>query len=673
VSGQGRRGPARRPIVIPPLLGALALSIGASCAGDEDPADAGAIDECDWPMWGHGPTRTFSYPCETALAPDTVGTLEQVWFFNADDAVTATPAVVDGTVYVGDWSGNFYALDLETGEPRWTFEAPVHPRVYAGQIVSSAAVADVAGQRTVYFGAGDTLYALGASDGELRWQHRLGQRGDDDDPREIESSPVVADGVVIFGSDVHNADDGTPAGVFALDAATGEERWTTVTAPSGGDIGTTGDTEGPSDTKGLGDTDGAGPTGAGCADVWGSPSVDVERRLVFVGTGNCTDTDRWGGNSEALLALDLDTGDKRWGYQPHRPNVDDLDFAGAPNLFDVDGRAAVGLGNKDAVYYAVDRETGEPLWDTRVTTPGIPEPASNYSTGGFIGPTAVADGVVVGGTAVGGAPFLHAIDAANGDVVWQQAVAGPTYAAATEANGVVFIGGTDFTFRALDLSSGDVLWAQELSGAISGGAAVVGDDVVAVAGIRAPGVDVTSDDSGVYRFSLGTDGDRASESSTTTTSAPPGPTATNSPEALAQPCVATACPLDFTISHDRVGGDTGSGTIQIALQPFRVEVRADRLGPPDRWLRPGSPAAADGAAAFGVYLSQGTDNPVGGLVCVLDAADDCTATENPAPGATYDRISILAVDDPGTLPSITEGIDRIVSTNGLDTPVTPGG
>jgi hypothetical protein len=74
-----------------------------------------------------------------------------------------------------------------------------------------------------------------------------------------------------------------------------------------------------------------------------------------------------------------------------------------------------------------------------------------------------------------------------------------------------------------------------------------------------------------------------------------------------------------------------------------------------------------------VYLSQGTDNPVGGLVCILDGADDCTGTENPAPGASYDRISILAVDDPETLPSITEGIDRIVTTNGLDIPVTPGG
>jgi outer membrane protein assembly factor BamB len=133
-----------------PLLGAAVLGLASlvACGADDDSADPGPIDECDWAMWGHGPDRTFSYPCDTALAPGTVGDLEEAWFFNAEDAVTATPAVVDGTVYVGDWSGNFYALDLETGERRWTFRARVHPRVYAGQIVSSAAVADVDGERT---------------------------------------------------------------------------------------------------------------------------------------------------------------------------------------------------------------------------------------------------------------------------------------------------------------------------------------------------------------------------------------------------------------------------------------------------------------------------------------------------------------------------------------------
>ena len=77
---------------------------------------------------------------------------------------------------------------------------------------------------------------------------------------------------IIVGTDVHNSGDGTAAGVVALDAATGARRWVATTAP----------------------TTGEGGTGPGCGDVWGSPSVDLDRRLVFVGTGNCETPEGWG-------------------------------------------------------------------------------------------------------------------------------------------------------------------------------------------------------------------------------------------------------------------------------------------------------------------------------------------------------------------------------------------
>jgi polyvinyl alcohol dehydrogenase (cytochrome) len=629
------------------LLAAVAL-VGAGmpvAAGSSAPAKP--ISRCDWPVWGQRVERPFAYPCPTDLGPETVQELKQLWFFNAKDTVTATPAVVDGVAYVGDWSGNFYAIDVKTGKPRWTYEAHVHGQVYAGQIVSSAAVADVKGERTVFFGGGKTLYALRADDGEERWKHEVGRRGDDNDPSEIESSPVVTDGLVVFGTDVHNSGKGEPAAVIALDAATGKERWTTVTAP----------------------TEGEGATGPGCGDVWGSPTVDPSTELVFVGTGNCTSSpDGYGRFAEAIVALDLGTGQVRWTYQPHQPNRDDLDFAGAPNLFDAGGRALVGLGNKDAAYYAVDRSTGELVWRTQVTEPGIPRPNANYSTGGFIGATAVADGVVVGGTAVGGTPALHALDAATGTIKWQQPEAADTYASAAVANGVVFLGSTtDFTFRALDLQSGEVLWSKELRGGVAGGAAIVGDDVIAVAGIREPGVGNRNRNSGVYRFSL-----RGKPvASAPTTTKPPPPTPPN-PQAAQQACVASPCNLNFDLTRERVATETGTGTVQVSLDPFRVVVQTEGLGDPSRWLRPGSAAQQAGATTYAVYLSQGTDNPTGGLICTLDANNDCTATKLPGRrGATYDRISILAVKDPKALPSLSEGFDRLVTTNALDIPVTP--
>jgi polyvinyl alcohol dehydrogenase (cytochrome) len=641
-------GGTRRLVRVAAAAAVVAAALG--CSGDDEGGAAGAaLDECDWPTWGRTHERTFSAACDSAISPETVGDLRQEWFFTTDDAVTATPAVVDGTVYVGDWSGRFYAIDLETGELDWSFTAEPHARVYAGQIVGSATVADVRGTRTVYVPSGETLYALRADDGEVRWERDLGQPEGDDDPTEIESSPAVVDGVVIVGTDVHNSPDGTAAGVIALDAATGARRWETTTAP----------------------TSGAGATGAGCGDVWGSPSVDLERRLVFVGTGNCTTAEGWGDASEALLALDLDTGDRVWTYQPHEQNLDDLDFAGSPNLFEIDGRAVVGLGNKDATYYVVDRETGDPLWHTKVAEPGLAEEGENFSFGGFIGPTAYVDGMVVGGTAVGGSPHLHALDAETGAILWQQGEAGPTFAAALEVNGVVFLGGTDYTLRAVDLQTGDVLWSQEMQGAVSGGAVAAGDDVVAVAGMREPGSSEPSRTAGVYRFSLADPDDPATSATTapaTTGTAPSGPVDS---AALAQPCVAAPCPLDFTLTAERVGGQVGTGTLHITADPFRIVVDAEGLGDPNRWLRPGSAAADAGASVFAVFMSQGTDNPVGGLACVLDENFDCTSDEIPNPGTAYDRVSILAVDDPGEFPPIAEGFDRMAATNALEVPFAP--
>jgi hypothetical protein len=111
--------------------------------------------------------------------------------------------------------------------------------------------------------------------------------------------------------------------------------------------------------------------------------------------------------------------------------------------------------------------------------------------------------------------------------------------------------------------------------------------------------------------------------------------------------------------------------MKIDLDPFRLTVETEGLGEPSRWLRPGSAAAADGATTFAVFLSQGTDDPTGGLICELDEAGDCSGRKLPARNASYDRVSILAVRDASTFPSLTEGFDRLVSTNGLTIPITP--
>jgi len=638
------------------LLAAGGLASSGFSVEGFTPAGAAATEHpgCGWPMWGRDPARTFSTDC-TSINTTNASDLRRIWFFNTHDVVTATPAVVGNSVYVGDWSGRFYALRRSDGRQRWMRQTKVHPRVYAGQIVSSAAVAHVGGIRTVFFGSGKTLYALRATDGSVRWSRELGRKGDATDPTEIESSPIVVGNAVIVGWDVHNSPAGEEAGVIALDARTGAVQWRTVTAPADG--------SGVSVGAGKGEA----ATGSGCGDVWGSPTVDLGRRLVFVGTGNCVTSPKgWGRFSEAVVALGLDDGAVRWTYQPHQPNRDDLDFAGAPNLFTSNGHDVVGLGGKDGTYYALDRETGALVWSTPVVTPGLTTPGSNYSTGGFIGPTAVGDGLITGGTAIGGAPYLHALDAATGAVAWQQPMAAPTYGAPALGGGVIVIGGTDFTLRALELASGAVLWSDEVSGAVSGGPAIVGDDVIAVAGIREPGLDSRSKTSGVYRYSLS---GKPVTSTTTATKPQTGATAPTAPPA-AQPCVGAPCDVPFNLVQPPPGV-TPHLRLEVTLDPWRVEVQTTGLGPPAAWIRAGSAAAATGATRYGVFVSESDDNPQGGLLCVLDADGACSTTKVPRAGTIYSRITVLAINDSNELPSPVEGVNRLVVTKSFDPLLAP--
>ena len=84
------------------------------------PATTSPPTSCDWPMYGHDPSRTDSTAC--GQAPDSAAASRLVprWFFHANDVVTASPAIVQGTVYVGAWDGRFYALDLKTGRLHWS-------------------------------------------------------------------------------------------------------------------------------------------------------------------------------------------------------------------------------------------------------------------------------------------------------------------------------------------------------------------------------------------------------------------------------------------------------------------------------------------------------------------------------------------------------------------------
>ncbi len=413
-----------------------------------------------WGMYGAGVGRTFSTECPTAIDPLSARTLVPAWVVRTPRTVTASPAVVEGTVYVGDWGGTMYALSLADGAKRWTYQTEHAPGAAFGPIVSSAAVADVAVdgdlRRLVVFGAGPRLYALDAADGSEVWVLDRSM-GIADTSTELESSPVVHAGVVYVGIDTHGrpatATGGVRGGLLAVDAATGALLWEFNP-----------ELEQP---------------GQGCGGVWSSPAIDTVQGTVLLATANCAADAAaftWNEHTEAVTALDLADGSVRWAFQPHPPNRLDLDFGSTPNLITLpgSGRRLVGIGNKDAVYYALDPVDGSVVWSRQVAEPGNLQ--EDFAIGGFIGSTATWRGGVFGGTALGGPPWFHALDG-DGTPRWS-GLAGPTYGASAVVNGVVLTGDLTATLKAFDAVTGLPLSVFPLFGPISSGPAVAGDMVV---------------------------------------------------------------------------------------------------------------------------------------------------------------------------------------------------
>jgi eukaryotic-like serine/threonine-protein kinase len=87
--------------------------------------------------------------------------LQTVWEqpFSTGGKIWSTPAVNNGTVYIGSYNHKLYALDAATGASKWEFESD-------GAFVATPAVEG----NTVYAGSFDKyLYAINTADGSMKW------------------------------------------------------------------------------------------------------------------------------------------------------------------------------------------------------------------------------------------------------------------------------------------------------------------------------------------------------------------------------------------------------------------------------------------------------------------------------------------------------------------------
>lgn len=474
------------------LLAGCTTSSSASTAGAQ--VGSASPGPFDWPTYGHDAQHTFHG--RTTLTAASAKRLKVAWFFPTGDAVTATPTVAAGRVYVGSWDDYFYALNLETGTVRWRYKLRAQDAVtpYPGQnprdvtsdgglVTSSAWYQSGDGTRPdlVIFGGGYTLYALNASTGALYWRHNYAGRPGRPDPEKdgtrIFSSPVVVGDKVLFGVDV-DGQNGYAGSVVAADLDTGDPDWVFQT-----------------------NTDSSGHVVYnGCGSVWSSGTVLPKLGYVVFDTADCDFSDT-GSLSESIIALQIGTGKLAWVYRPSLPALHcDWDFGATPNA-GVTARGAargaatfLGAGNKDGTYYSLDPATGALRWATNVVFGGF--------AGGFIATTAYDGQRVYGSTAIGDfgnfekdtqvlcdpgnprdtsmqEPTVHSFGAATGTVAWQ-ADGAASFAPTTVAGGMTFNGPAieGDILQVRSAASGSLVATVPVPGPIWSGIATVGDALV---------------------------------------------------------------------------------------------------------------------------------------------------------------------------------------------------
>ena len=143
------------------LVGAAMLG---GCLAEETPTETDAGGTREPTPTTSGPVTTTSHDTPTPTDPATPSSEGLEWWVDRGAPVTATPAVADGTVYAGTEDGTVSAHASDTGETTWEYEtgAPVQELT-----VGEGHVLAVSG--TTELSAGQELYALDAATGDERW------------------------------------------------------------------------------------------------------------------------------------------------------------------------------------------------------------------------------------------------------------------------------------------------------------------------------------------------------------------------------------------------------------------------------------------------------------------------------------------------------------------------
>ncbi|MGE4404331.1 membrane-bound PQQ-dependent dehydrogenase, glucose/quinate/shikimate family [Pseudomonas sp.] len=341
------------------------LAIVGAAPGSED----------DWQAYG-GTSAGTRFSELATITPENVSRLKVAWTYElADphgDGLEVTPLKIGGSIYACNASNVVVSLDASTGRQRWLFDPRIDGTNLLARICRGVGYYKVPGAtgpcaERIYTNTVDArLFAIDARTG--RRCTGFGNNGEVsllDNMGEVlkgylipTSAPTVARGmVVVNGSILDNQYVGEPSGVVrAFDGVTGKLAWAydagapnRVGQPEAGQVYT-----------------------RATPNSWAPMTYDDALGLVYVPIGSPT-PDYYGvlrspiadeiGNS--LLALDVESGRRRWIFQAIHHDLWDYDLASSPVLFDMPGAhgmvRALALPTKRGETFLLDRTNGRPI------------------------------------------------------------------------------------------------------------------------------------------------------------------------------------------------------------------------------------------------------------------------------------------------------------------------
>lgn len=467
----------------------------------------------DWLAW-RGTTKSQGYSPLDQINRSNVKELRLAWAWAMESGnQEAAPIVYDGVMYLPSPGGIVQALDGATGDLLWEYRHENPDDRRRGSIRGLSIYDDM-----VFLNAPDArIVALDARSGTIVWNVQV---ADPADGFSYNAASIIARGKVISGLSGCSKFIEEKCAITAHDAKTGRELWRTYTIPKHGDPG----------DETWGDVSPLYRAGTG---MWISGSYDPDLDLIYWSTSQAKPwhraargTDGAALYSNATLALDPNTGEIVWYFQPLPGETHDLDEVFESVLVDIGSRQALFKMGKIGILWELDRRTGQLVRATDLgyqnivdldpktgavtyrpgMIPKLGEPVEMCpAAGGFRNWPAMAYSPetqalyipielvcatqiyhdvekVPGGGGLGYGPRddrLHPESggtlgeflaiSTSGDVLWRQRQRAPFVTAAlTTAGGLVFVGDWNRYIHGFDVKTGELLWQTRVQASAQG-------------------------------------------------------------------------------------------------------------------------------------------------------------------------------------------------------------